>query len=183
MLLQVLDDGRLTDGQGRTVNFKNTVIVLTSNIGSHQIAAIEDKAGLSEQDKKDLIERAMLDEVRKTFRPEMINRLDEIVVFHRLDRKELRSIVDIQLQQFAQRLAKRELRIELTDAAKDFLAERSAGIRSTARARSSAPSRRTSKTRSRGASSRVSSPPAHASSSTAAPKGSRSRPTRKTESC
>jgi ATP-dependent Clp protease ATP-binding subunit ClpB len=123
VLLQVLDDGRLTDGQGRTVNFKNTVIVLTSNIGSHHIAAIEDKTGIPDDDKKELIRRAMFDEVRKSFRPEFVNRLDEMVVFHRLDRSELRKIVDIQLGQFAARLAKRELRIELTDGAKDFLAE------------------------------------------------------------
>ncbi len=123
VLLQVLDDGRLTDGQGRTVNFKNTVIVLTSNIGSNQIAAIEDRDGLPLEDKKELIRRAMMEEVRKSFRPEFVNRLDEMVVFHRLDRAELRSIVDIQLGQFAQRIGKRELRIELTDAAKDYLAE------------------------------------------------------------
>jgi ATP-dependent Clp protease ATP-binding subunit ClpB len=123
VLLQVLDDGRLTDGQGRTVNFKNSVIVLTSNIGSHHIAAIEDKTGIPDDDKKELIRRAMMEEVRKSFRPEFVNRLDEMVVFHRLDRAELRKIVDIQLGQFAARLAKRELRIELTDGAKDFLAE------------------------------------------------------------
>jgi ATP-dependent Clp protease ATP-binding subunit ClpB len=123
VLLQVLDDGRLTDGQGRTVNFKNTVIVMTSNIGSHHIAAIEDRSGISDEDKKELIKRAMMEEVRKSFRPEFVNRLDEIVVFHRLDRKELRSIVDIQLAQFEARLGKRDLRIELDDAAKDYLAE------------------------------------------------------------
>ncbi len=123
VLLQVLDDGRLTDGQGRTVNFKNTVIVMTSNIGSQHIAAIEDRSNIPEDDKRELIVRAMMEEVRKSFRPEFVNRLDEMVVFHRLDRKELRSIVDIQLEQFQARLAKRDLRIELDDAAKDFLAE------------------------------------------------------------
>ncbi len=123
VLLQVLDDGRLTDGQGRTVNFKNTVIVLTSNIGSTHIAAIDERPNLDEEDKRELIRRAMLEDVRKAFRPEFVNRLDEIVVFHRLDRAQLRKIVDIQLGQFAQRLGKRDLRIELTDAAKDFLAE------------------------------------------------------------
>jgi ATP-dependent Clp protease ATP-binding subunit ClpB len=123
VLLQVLDDGRLTDGQGRTVNFKNTVIVLTSNIGSTHIAAIDERPNLDEEDKRELIRRAMMEDVRKAFRPEFVNRLDEIVVFHRLDRSQLRKIVDIQLGQFAQRLGKRDLRIELTDAAKDFLAE------------------------------------------------------------
>ncbi|HEY1959053.1 MAG TPA: ATP-dependent chaperone ClpB [Polyangiaceae bacterium] len=123
VLLQVLDDGRLTDGQGRTVNFKNTVIVLTSNIGSQHIAAIDERTGLSEDDKKELIRRAMMEDVRKAFRPEFINRLDEMVVFHRLDRSELRAIVDIQLEHFGKRLAKRDLRIEVSDAAKDWLAE------------------------------------------------------------
>jgi ATP-dependent Clp protease ATP-binding subunit ClpB len=123
VLLQVLDDGRLTDGQGRTVDFKNTVIVLTSNIGSQHIAAIEDRPELEAQDKKDLVERAALDEVRKAFRPEFVNRLDEIVVFHRLDRTSLRSIVDIQLHRFEERLARRELAVRLTDRAKDYLAE------------------------------------------------------------
>jgi ATP-dependent Clp protease ATP-binding subunit ClpB len=123
VLLQVLDDGRLTDGQGRTVDFKNTVIILTSNTGSHHIQAIEDRDGLSREDKKDLIERAVTDEVRKNFRPEFINRLDELVVFSRLEREDLRRVVDIQLGLFAKRLARRELSIELTDSAKDFLGE------------------------------------------------------------
>ena len=123
VLLQVLDDGRLTDGQGRTVDFKNTVIILTSNIGSQHIAAIEDRPELEAQDKRDLVERAALDEVRKAFRPEFVNRLDEIVVFHRLDRTSLRSIVDIQLHRFEERLARRELAVRLTDRAKDYLAE------------------------------------------------------------
>ena len=123
VLLQVLDDGRLTDGQGRTVDFKNTVIILTSNIGSQHIAAIEDRPELEPADKRDLVERAALDEVRKAFRPEFVNRLDEIVVFHRLDRTSLRSIVDIQLQRFEERLARRELVVRLTDRAKDYLAE------------------------------------------------------------
>ncbi len=123
ILLQVLDDGRLTDGQGRTVSFKNTVIILTSNIGSAQMAAIEERTNLEPDDKRELIRRAVLEEVRKSFRPEFINRLDELVVFQRLDRAELRHIVDIQLQRFAKRLARRDLQIELTDRAKDFLAE------------------------------------------------------------
>jgi ATP-dependent Clp protease ATP-binding subunit ClpB len=121
VLLQVLDDGRLTDGQGRTVSFKNTVIILTSNIGSTHIQAIEDRPNLGADDKKALVQRAVLDEVRKVFRPELVNRLDELVVFHRLERDQLRKIVDIQLHGFSARLAKRELAIEVTDRAKDFL--------------------------------------------------------------
>ena len=123
ILLQVLDDGRLTDGQGRTVSFKNTVIILTSNIGSAQMAALEERTNLEPDDKRELIRRAVMEEVQKSFRPEFINRLDEIVVFQRLQREELRRIVDIQLDRFAKRLARRDLQIELADRAKDFLAE------------------------------------------------------------
>ncbi len=123
VLLQVLDDGRLTDGQGRTVDFKNTVLILTSNMGAEHIQAIEDRPGLEPKDRRDLIERAVLDQVRKSFRPEFINRLDEMVVFDRLDRGNIRQIVDIQLTRFQERLAKRELTVSLTDRAKDFLGE------------------------------------------------------------
>ena len=122
VLLQVLDDGRLTDGQGRTVDFKNTVIILTSNIGSQHIAAIEEK-NYPEEDKKELIQRAVMDDVRKAFRPEFLNRLDESVVFNRLERKDMHKIIDIQLRRFEQRLAKREIFVELTAAAKDVIAE------------------------------------------------------------
>ena len=99
------------------------MIVLTSNIGSLHIQGIEDRAGLERADKKELIRRAILEEVRKAFRPEFVNRLDEIVVFQRLERSQIRQIVDIQLGQFAQRLARRELTLELTDHAKDSLGE------------------------------------------------------------
>jgi ATP-dependent Clp protease ATP-binding subunit ClpB len=122
-LLQVLDDGRLTDGQGRTVDFKNTVIILTSNLGSQHIQAIEEKAGLEPADRRELIHRAVMDDVRKVFRPEFINRLDEIVVFDRLGREELRQIVQIQLREFEKRLARRDLRLEVTPGALDVLAE------------------------------------------------------------
>jgi ATP-dependent Clp protease ATP-binding subunit ClpB len=123
VLLQVLDDGRLTDGQGRTVSFKNTVIILTSNIGSAHIQALEEREGLDKETRDELVRRAVMEEVRKAFRPEFVNRLDEIVVFHRLEREQLRRIVDIQLARFADRLGKRDLRIEVTDRAKDFLGE------------------------------------------------------------
>jgi ATP-dependent Clp protease ATP-binding subunit ClpB len=123
VLLQVLDDGRLTDGQGRTVDFKNTVIILTSNVGSVHIAAIEERSNLDPNAKRDLIQQAVMDEVRKVFRPEFLNRLDEIVVFHRLEQSQIRAIVDIQLRRFEERLAKRELYLELTDRAKSFLAQ------------------------------------------------------------
>jgi len=123
VLLQVLDDGRLTDGQGRTVDFKNTVIILTSNIGSQHIQAIEERAGLDSETKRELVRRAVSEDLRKAFRPEFLNRLDEIVFFRRLEKEELRKIVDIQLRRFAERLARRDLTVEVSDAAKDFVAE------------------------------------------------------------
>ncbi len=122
VLLQVLDDGRLTDGQGRTVNFKNTVVILTSNIGSSHIQAINER-DLPTEDKKDLIRASVMDDVRKSFRPEFLNRLDETVVFNLLDRKDVHAIIDIQLRRFQDRLAKREIFVELTPAAKDVLAD------------------------------------------------------------
>ncbi|RLB47095.1 MAG: ATP-dependent chaperone ClpB [Deltaproteobacteria bacterium] len=113
VLLQVLDDGRLTDGQGRTVDFKNVVIILTSNVGSHHIMALDDEESMR---------KAVMEDLRDAFRPEFLNRLDETIIFHRLDRAQLRSIVDVQLAIFERRLAERDLRFEISDAAKDFLA-------------------------------------------------------------
>ncbi len=123
VLLQVLDDGRLTDGQGRTVDFKNTVIILTSNLGSAHISAIEDRQGIDAATKRELVQRAVMEEVRKAFRPEFLNRLDEAVVFRPLEKGQIRQIVDIQLERFRSRLARRDLTLEVTDAAKDTLAE------------------------------------------------------------
>jgi ATP-dependent Clp protease ATP-binding subunit ClpB len=121
VLLQVLDDGRLTDGQGRTVDFKNTVIILTSNIGSQHIQAIDELTGMKDEEKATMIHRAVMDDVRKAFRPEFVNRLDEIVVFRRLERADIRKIVDIQMASFAKRIARRDLAIELSERAKDVL--------------------------------------------------------------
>ncbi len=123
ILLQVLDDGRLTDGQGRTVDFKNTVVILTSNIGSQQIQAIEEREGLDGPTKRELIRRAVTEDLRKAFRPEFLNRLDEIVFFRRLEKEQIRRIVDIQLGLFATRLARRDLVLEVSDRAKDFLGD------------------------------------------------------------
>ncbi len=123
VLLQVLDDGRLTDGQGRTVDFKNTVIILTSNLGSAHIQAIDEKPGLDASTRRELIQRAVMEEVRRVFRPEFLNRLDEVVVFNRLDPSQIRHIVDIQLDRFSGRLARRDLSIDVSDRAKDLLAE------------------------------------------------------------
>jgi len=122
-LLQLLDDGRLTDGQGRTVDFKNTVVILTSNIGTSELAAIEDRPGLSTEEREKASQKAVQEALHAHFRPEFLNRLDEVVVYHRLDRSELRHIVEIQLGYLVSRLAKRDLGFQISDAAKEFLAE------------------------------------------------------------
>jgi len=116
VLLQVLDDGRMTDGQGRTVDFKNTVIVMTSNLGSHKIQSMEDSD-------PQLIKLAVMAEVRGHFRPEFVNRIDELVVFHALDDKHIGAIAKIQLNTLQQRLAKLEIGLEISDAALRKLAE------------------------------------------------------------
>jgi ATP-dependent Clp protease ATP-binding subunit ClpB len=116
VLLQALDDGRMTDGQGRTVDFRNTVIVMTSNLGSHEIQR------LSGQD-PDLIKESVMGEVRRHFRPEFVNRIDEIVVFHALGREHIREIARIQLQRLERRLADRDLRLTVTDQALDEIAK------------------------------------------------------------
>jgi ATP-dependent Clp protease ATP-binding subunit ClpB len=110
VLLQVLDDGRLTDGQGRTVDFKNTVIVMTSNLGSHEIQRLAGQDG-------EVIKAAVMDEVKIHFRPEFINRVDELVVFHALDTAHIANIARIQLQRLQQRLVSRDMRLEVSDAA------------------------------------------------------------------
>ena len=122
-LLQLLDDGRLTDGQGRTVDFKNTVVILTSNIGTSELAAIEDRRDLTAAEREKASQKAVQDALHAHFRPEFLNRLDEVVVYHRLDRSELGRIVEIQLGYLVNRLAKRDLGFQITDAAKQFLAE------------------------------------------------------------
>jgi len=116
VLLQVLDDGRMTDGQGRTVDFKNTVIVMTSNLGSQMI---QQMAG----DDYGVIKLAVMAEVKTFFRPEFINRIDEVVVFHALDEKNIAHIARIQLQYLEKRLARLEMSIEVTDAALADIAE------------------------------------------------------------
>jgi ATP-dependent Clp protease ATP-binding subunit ClpB len=116
VLLQVLDDGRMTDGQGRTVDFKNTVIVMTSNLGSHMIQSME-------SDDPAIVKMAVMGEVRSHFRPEFINRIDEIVVFHALDEKNIGAIAKIQLRQLEQRLAKMEMTLEVSNEALLKIAE------------------------------------------------------------
>jgi ATP-dependent Clp protease ATP-binding subunit ClpB len=117
VLLQVLDDGRLTDGQGRTVDFRNTVIIMTSNLGSHVIQELTGEANY------DRMKSAVMEIVQQHFRPEFINRVDDIVVFHPLGREQLRSIVDIQLGYLRRRLADRDIELHLDEGARDLLAQ------------------------------------------------------------
>ncbi len=117
VLLQVLDDGRLTDGQGRTVDFRNSVIVMTSNLGSQ---LIQEMAG---EENYDAMKAAVMEDVSSHFRPEFVNRIDDLVVFHPLGRKHIRKIVDIQLGYLRDRLAERDIRIRLSDSARDKLAD------------------------------------------------------------
>jgi ATP-dependent Clp protease ATP-binding subunit ClpB len=118
VLLQVLDDGRLTDGQGRTVNFKNTVIVMTSNLGSDRIQTLTNE-GANDWE----IEAAVKDLLKTQFRPEFLNRVDEMIVFHPLRKEQLVLIVDVQLENLRKRLVQRGLKLVLTDEAKKLLAD------------------------------------------------------------
>ncbi len=114
VLLQVLDDGRITDGQGRTVDFKNTVIIMTSNIGSQYI--------LEEDQTQEARERLVMDALRGHFRPEFLNRVDEIIIFDRLSEDDLKKIVDIQLRHLLKRLEQQKITLDLSDSAKSYLA-------------------------------------------------------------
>ena len=117
VLLQVLDDGRLTDGQGRTVDFKNTVIIMTSNVGSHWLHELD---GMDEEE----VQRQVRQRLREEgFRPEFINRIDEIIVFHQITREQMKDIVDIQINRLRPRLEERHITLQVTDAARNLLAE------------------------------------------------------------
>ncbi|MSQ94797.1 MAG: ATP-dependent chaperone ClpB [Gemmataceae bacterium] len=118
VLLQILDDGRLTDGQGRTVDFKNTIVIMTSNVGSQRILSYQ---GAFDGEGYEAMKSAVLDEMRRHFRPEFLNRIDELIVFHALDEDHLKKIVLIQLRRLQERLADRKITLELTDAAKIHL--------------------------------------------------------------
>jgi len=114
-LLQVLDDGRLTDGQGRTVDFTNTIIILTSNLGSQYLAS------LGENEDSSKVEHEVMEVVRSHFRPEFLNRLDEVILFHRLSASHMAPIVDIQISRLSRLLGDRKIELELTDAARAWL--------------------------------------------------------------
>jgi len=119
VLLQILDDGRVTDAQGRTVDFKNTVIILTSNIGSQYLLE-----GLGEDGSiRESAAKAVMGELRHHFRPEFLNRVDDVVLFKPLTREEIKRIVDLLMQDLRKRLAGRRITLELTDAARDFVAQ------------------------------------------------------------
>jgi len=122
-LLQILDDGRLTDGQGRTVNFRNTVIIMTSNVGSGEIRQMG-AIGFSvnaRRDAHDEARRGLLEALRKTFRPEFLNRVDDIIVFNALSKEHLTQIIDVQLRRVSAMLEAKGLRLEVTQSAKDVL--------------------------------------------------------------
>jgi ATP-dependent Clp protease ATP-binding subunit ClpB len=124
VMLQLLDDGRLTDGKGRTVDFKNAVVIMTSNIGSHFIAETAARLSLDSSQNAVLdegVKRQVTDALRAHFRPEFLNRVDEIIIFHALSPQQMRKIIDIQLRGLMKRLEDRKIHVELSDRAKDLL--------------------------------------------------------------
>jgi ATP-dependent Clp protease ATP-binding subunit ClpA len=123
LLLQVLDDGRLTDGQGRTVDFRNTVIIMTSNVGTSELSETRVGflgGGVDETDQTSKV----LSALKKVFRPEFLNRVDEVIAFRSLTKEQIRSIVEIQIRKVVERLSEQRVTLHLTEAAKDYLAER-----------------------------------------------------------
>ncbi|MGD0828725.1 MAG: AAA family ATPase, partial [Desulfobaccales bacterium] len=114
VLLQILDDGRLTDGHGRTVDFKNTIVIMTSNIGSQYLAEVSDEK---------LMRERVMEALRLHFKPEFLNRVDDIIIFHRLSQEQLREIVSLQMARLRKLLAERQISLELSEKARDFLAE------------------------------------------------------------
>jgi ATP-dependent Clp protease ATP-binding subunit ClpC len=128
ILLQILEDGRLTDSQGRTVDFRHAIVIMTSNIGASEIArntplgfaVSDDETGITYDDMKARI----MGELKKVFRPEFLNRIDDVIVFHKLQKDEIKQIVDLLLRRIRGSLAERELQLELTPSAEDFLVEK-----------------------------------------------------------
>jgi ATP-dependent Clp protease ATP-binding subunit ClpC len=128
ILLQILEDGRLTDSQGRTVDFRHAIVIMTSNIGASEIARNtplgftvgDDEHGMTYDDMKNRV----TGELKKVFRPEFLNRIDEVIVFHKLTKEEIKSIVDLLLRRIRGQLAERELQLDLSGGAEDFLVEK-----------------------------------------------------------
>jgi ATP-dependent Clp protease ATP-binding subunit ClpC len=128
ILLQILEDGRLTDSQGRTVDFRHAIVIMTSNLGASEISKNtgigftvgDETGGMTYDDMKNRV----MGELKKAFRPEFLNRIDDVVVFHKLTKEEIKQIVDLLLRRIRQSLAERELQLELTEAAEDFLVDK-----------------------------------------------------------
>jgi ATP-dependent Clp protease ATP-binding subunit ClpB len=120
VMLQLLDDGRLTDGRGRTVDFKNAVVIMTSNVGSHFIAS---RAERGETTLDEGLRRELLEALRQHFRPEFLNRIDDIIFFHALGREDIRAIIDVQMGRLLKRLEEQKIRLVLTEAARDSIIE------------------------------------------------------------
>jgi ATP-dependent Clp protease ATP-binding subunit ClpC len=128
ILLQILEDGRLTDSQGRTVDFRHAIVIMTSNIGAQEIArntplgfaVSDDETGISYDDMKNRI----MGELKKVFRPEFLNRIDDVIVFHKLQREEIKQIIELLLLRIRHSMAARELQLDLTEEAKDMLVEK-----------------------------------------------------------
>jgi ATP-dependent Clp protease ATP-binding subunit ClpC len=126
ILLQVLEDGRLTDSKGRTVDFRNTVVIMTSNVGAQQIqreSSIGFRITESEADSYQAMKEKVIEELKRTFRPEFLNRIDEIIVFHALNRQHISAIIEIMLKELRQQLAEKRIILEITDAAKELVAD------------------------------------------------------------
>jgi ATP-dependent Clp protease ATP-binding subunit ClpC len=127
ILLQILEDGRLTDAQGRTVDFRNAIVIMTSNIGASEISkntsigfTVSDETGMSYGDMKNRI----MSDLKKVFRPEFLNRIDEVIVFHKLAKDEVKEIIDLMINRVRVQVAEHELQLDLTDDAKDLLVEK-----------------------------------------------------------
>jgi ATP-dependent Clp protease ATP-binding subunit ClpC len=128
ILLQILEDGRLTDAQGRTVDFRHAIVIMTSNIGASEIArntplgfaVSDDETGITYEDMKNRI----MGELKKVFRPEFLNRIDDVIVFHKLTREEIKEIIELLLRRIRESMAERELQLELSDETKDLLVEK-----------------------------------------------------------
>ena len=120
IFLQVLDEGRLTDGQGRTIDFRNTIVIMTSNIGSNIIQEFFSEEKRSDSERLDM-EQKISDEIKAHFRPEFINRIDDTIIFHSLDKQQLGTIIEIQLKNVAKRLAEKKLTININEKVKDYL--------------------------------------------------------------
>ena len=123
MLLQVLDDGRLTDSNGRTVDFRNTVIVMTSNVGARELQDQRFVGFGGPAAEAENVRSTMMKELKNTFRPEFINRVDDIIVFHKLEKEHLKEIVSLMINQLRDRLTEQDIHIEVTDTATERIAE------------------------------------------------------------